>query len=797
MRFLAGHHDFAAALRSLRRSPGFLAIAVLSLGLAIGLNTTMLAMIDAVMHPYIPYPNAGRLYDLTPYGSTRDHAWLQRPMYLAVRARKDLYSQLVPYAMSQGLVQANGHLVRGFNLTVGTRLFDALGVKPVAGRFFDAAGDNPADASAAVIGYQLWQQQFGGSTDLASMRLIVGGHTYAVIGVLPPSVHYPGRDVLLAMPKASETSIDGGWVSALLVLKPGDTRARVKAQLDAMATQFARDYHANPADFDYRLDSIIPPGRVPRGQMLIAAVVTVLVLVVACLNLANLMLARGLSRRRELAVRMAIGASRGAIIRHVFVECALIAALGGAWGILLSIWGVKLAEGHMPGMIRQLGFVTPHLSWRVLALGIAVTAGTVLLAGVAPALGAGRANVGDAMKNGGGSSTARHIRLYRLVVIGEIAVALGVMIFATIGFGGYYRRATVRFGYDADHVLDSQVSIGRDCATRTGGSRVWFDMARRLDAVPGVRAAAIYATSFPIRSVVTSDQPGVPEQRVLGRGMSLGYTVTTPDYFRVYNYPIVAGRDFEPGDGDSVGVAIVNRRLAAKLWPFMSPVGRLLKLGPANSGAAWVRVVGVVGSRNASADSASDDSPLLTVARPFGCYSAAVAIRTNGPTGATGAASYHVLRAATPPAGYVAEFRTAREEYDASLRSDRMATLALVSCGAFALVLCAFGVFGVLSYAVGQRTREFAMRTALGAPSPHLIGIVVRDALEMVLGGTALGGSAAVLLVFQGLRGSGSLSFAVALASAEAIVIVASLAACIPPVHRALHADPVELLRAT
>ncbi len=797
-RVFSGHHDILAALRSLRRSPGFVAIAVLSLGLAIGLNTTMLAMMDAILRPYVPYANPDRLFDLVPYGMTREKAWLQRPMYLAVRARTDLYAQVIPYGFGNNLILADGHLVNGWTTTVGTGMFEALGVKPVIGRLFDTARDDPADADAAIIGYQLWQENFGGATDLGALRLTVSGRSYSVVGVMPPAVHYPSfGDVWMPMPKAQETSADGSWVRALLVLKPGDTPARVKGQLDAMASQFALDYHADRADFDYRLESVVSPGHPPQGPALVAALVTALVLLVACLNLANLMLARGLGRRRELAVRMAIGASRAAIVRHVLVECGLIAILGGLWGILLSVWGVQLAEGHMPGMIRQLGFVTPHLSWRVLVIGIAVTGGTVLIAGLAPALNAARANVGDAMKDGGGSSTGRHSRLYGVVVVGEVAVALGVTIFSMIALVDYYRKATVHFSYDAEHVYDSAIQIGRRCDSSAAGRNLWSDMARRLDAVPGVRAAALFTTNFPVQNAVTSDQPGIPEQRVLGRGLTLGYTVTTPDYFRVYNYPIVAGRDFQPGDADSGGVAIVNRALAKQMWPLMSPVGRLLKLGSSRSAAPWVRVIGVVGSREPGADSAGDDSPQLTVARPFSCSGATVAIRTAGTRRDVGGAAYHVLRAATPPAGYVAEFRSSKEQYEAFLRNDRMTTLALVSCGLFALLLSAVGVYGVLSYAVGQRTREFAMRTALGARSPDLIRIVVRDALQMVLGGTALGGAVAVMIVAPNLRGSGSLSFAVALAGAEAVIVAASLAACIAPIRRAVRADPVDLLRST
>ncbi|MGH7670913.1 MAG: ABC transporter permease [Gemmatimonadaceae bacterium] len=798
-RLFAGHHDMLAALRSLRRSPGFVAIAVLSLGLAIGLNTTMLSMIDAIINPYVPYAQPERLFDLVPYGMTRDKVFLQRPMYLAVRARKDLYADLVPYDFAHGVTEANGHLVSTFAITTGTRLFDVLGVKPVLGRVFDTTRDDPADAAAAVIGYQLWQEDFGGAADLPRLHLTFSGRTYSVIGVMAPAVNYPfNADLWLAMPRAQETSADGAdWVHALVRLKPGDTRARVRTQLDAIAGQVALQYVADRSMFAYRLDPLVHGHGHPAAGTMVAALVSILVLIVACLNLANLMLVRGLSRRRELAVRLALGSSRGAIMRHVFVEAGILSAIGGLWGVLLSVWGVKLAERHMPTMIRQLGFVTPHVSWRVVSVGVLVTAATMVIAGLAPAIHASRANVSDAMKDGGSASTGRRGRLYRLVVVAEIAVALVVMIGATFAMNTWRRESGVTFSYDAEHVVWADVRPRRSCDSLNARQQFWIDMTQRVAAVNGVRYAAAFATQFPLANRITSDQPGSPIQIVLGRGTSLGYTATTPDYFRVYGYPIVAGRDFEPGDGAGAGAAIVNRALAAKLWPFMSPVGRLLKLGPAASNAPWIKVVGVVGPQSTNPDSTDDGTPFLTVVRHLDCRSATVAARTTIPPTRVSASVYHVVRAAVPSGGLVTEFRSPRVDYDEGLRMARLTTLMFVVFGAFAVLLSAMGVYGVLGYAVGQRHREFAMRTALGAQPPNIAHIVVREAMEMVLGGTALGAIGALIVAFSAFEGAHGFEGAVALVIAEVVVILASFAACIIPIRRAVCADPVELLRAT
>lgn len=794
-RLFSGHHDILAALRSLRRSPGFVAIAVLSLGLAIGLNTTMLAMMDAILHPYVPYSHPEGLFEIVAYGMTRGGEWIRRPMYLAVRQRTDLYAAIVPYDFSNGVAEVNGHLVRTMAATTGTHLFDVLGVKPIVGRTFNTARDDPADADAVVVDYQMWQEDLGGKRDLAGLHLTYNGRTYSVIGVMPPSMHYPFAGLWFAMPKANETSADGSPQGrALIRLRAGDTEARVKGQLDALAGEMATRYDGNRLDFDYRMDSLMPGKGRPSEYALLTAVVTALVLFVACLNLANLMLARGLARRRELAVRMALGANRGAIARHVLVECALLAGLGGAWGVLLSVWGVKLAEAHLPTAIRELGFHTPHVSWHVVGFGVLVTAATVLIAGLAPALHAARANVNDAMKDGGSSSTGRQSRLYRLVVVGEIAAALMVMIVAMFWVGLLHQESSFTFSYDAGRMLGGYVASRKVCDSSSAHEQFWQDMTTRIAAMPGVRYAVATQTALPVHNIVTSDQPGTPIERPLGRGMSLGYTVTTAQYFRVYDFPIVAGRDFQPGDAMGPGVAIVNRELAAKLWPLMSPVGRLIKLGPAASNAPWVRVVGVVAPRTTAGDSTRDDTPLLTVARPLRCLSASLDVRTSGPPTQVAAAVYHVVRVAVPPGAVVTEFRSPSAEYEAGLRVARLTTLLFVSLGAFALLLSAVGIFGVLNYAVRLRTREFAMRLALGARTPDILRIIVRDAMEMVLGGTAVGATASLVVGFEAFQDPHGFAV-IALVAAEAVVIAVSLAACIGPVRQATRSDPVALLR--
>jgi putative ABC transport system permease protein len=807
-RIFAGHHDVLAALRSLRRSPGFVAIAVISLGLAIGLNTTTFALIDATEHPYVAYDRPEQLFSVVPYGWGRDRASLGHQMYLAMRDRADLFGAVVPYTHAwSGVIEANGHLLQGSQVAVGTGMFRLLGVQPFLGHVFNADRDDPADAGTAVISYGLWRAQYGGNPNLGRLTVSLNDVTYAVVGVMPPdAMGATGGEVWVPLPTTAKGADDGITMAAAIVrLKPGDTRARVKAQLDVLSERFSADYRGERALFDYRIESVIPRGVKPGDLPMTFALITWVMLVIACLNLANLMLARGLGRRREIAVRMAVGANGAAVMRYVFTECAVLAVSGGLWGVLLSLWGVKLAEHHMPPQAAALRLTTPHLNWRIVAFGMFVTATTVLLAGLVPALRARRTDVNEAMKDGGAGSTGRPSRTYRYLVIGEIALALFVLVGSTSAFRLVRRMMDHPPSYADQHSLSAFV-VPRGATCKPGDTLSSFvaDITARARAAPGVELAAASMVKRSVRSMVTSDQSGGDPVEafplVQPGGTDPGYRVVTPDYLRLLGVPVTAGRDFEPGDITS-GAAIVNWHLAAQLWPFESPVGRLIKLGPAVSSAPWVRVVGVAGSRiRPPPDSSPDPAPDLSVVRRAGCVATTIEIRTTGQNPATKGAFYHALRASVP-VGIVTEPRTPSDWYESNLTTGRLYTMIFTAFGLFALSLSTIGVYGVLNYAVGQRIREFAMRIALGALTPDVFRIVMRDALVMVLAGTGFGalfglGFSILLASFAfGVRAPAADVWA--LVWAEAILVSVSVAACLGPARRASRADPLEIMRST
>lgn len=791
-RLFAGHVDVLAALRSLRRSPGFVAIAVLSLGLGVGLNTTTLSMIDAIRHPYVPYRDPAELYSISTVSWGRDRVAGARDMYEALVARRDLYADQVPMVSSVELVEGTEGMQNRFVSYVGPNFFDLLGVSAIRGRVFHAGANGSADASGAVISSGLWQAQFGGDPHLDQLKLTIGGVSRRVIGVLPAAM---SGSVFVPMPVDSVRTLARPVnIESFVRLRPGMSRAYVKAQLQQVSRRVALDAHDDPLMFDYRVFSLNPEPQPIRALDVALAGAALLALLVACFNLANLMLVRGLARRREVAVRLAVGASTGAIIRYVLTECVILAMLGGSWGLLASMWGVKAAERYMPRAVESFGFVAPHLSWRVAAIGIATVVAAILLVGVLPAFRASRVEVGEAMKEGGAGTTGRATRSQYALVIAEVAMSLVVMMAAGLLIRAANRQDTnVTWGYDVDHVLLSAVyPTAAACSTSTSGTYL-SDLAAHLNSTPDVRYATAYRTvALPGRRI-TSDAANAAEAR------ELSYTVATPDYFKASGIGIAKGRDFLPGDLLGGGVAIIDRGTAALLWPLQSPIGRMLKLGASKSNAPWVRVVGVSGSVNdlSNPDAATARGNPVVVG-PSTCGVAGIRVRVAQTKGRTPTAIFHALVAAAPGAR-VMDVRSPKAGYEAIVASRRLIAGIFIMIGVFALSLAAIGVYAILSYMVGQRYREFAMRIALGAEHRDIFAIVWHDALVMVLAGTGIGAFGA--MAFGPLLGEDWLNQVlptdvISLVSAEVVLMLVALAVCIPPVRRAMRANPVDLLRA-
>jgi putative ABC transport system permease protein len=788
------------ALRSLRTSPGFVAVSVVSLGLGLALVTTMVALLDAATHPYVPYRDPDRLYDVRYWLSGTDQRFSFSWVVAALRERTRAFEAILPYALTGMRVGgvAGGEGGAGGDVGVAkvpARLFAVLGVRPSRGRLLDSAD---AGGDAVVVSDALWRRLFAGRRGLAGASLALGDRRYAVVGIMPGGMRFPrNASVWMALPDSSSLGPDRAS-SIMIKLRPGVSREGANAELAAVASYLTRTYHTEGAPFAFYLWPLRDdPMRL--GDIHIAMLGAALaVLLIACANLANLMLARGLAKRREVALRLAIGASRGAVVRMMFAECAVLTAAGAALGVALSLWGVKLLESQVPRQLWWLGIVRPQMSWRVFALAALAAGLAALLFGLLPAVRVARSvSLDEPLKDGAGT-TARSRHRYSALVISEVALALVLLMGAGLLLKMVHRIASYEFNFAARQLLRSGIFLPKPPegeATGLLGKELAVVAAVRT--VPGVVDATAESSTQAPGGAVTAEMGG-DSTRLLSL---LTYSVVTPGYLRTMGLPVLQGRDFEPGDLAGDGTVILNSVAAARLYPRQRAVGRMIKLGAPASNAPWLRIVGVCRTKSEGLPGMTEFAPDVYVARRPGPASrlATVYIRTIRSDPRLTAAVQKELGSLGPGVGsWVSPYLA---WWEAELQSQGFLARLFVTMGAFALLLAAVGVYGVLAYAVNRRLREFAVRIAVGAGRVDLLKLVLHDGLVMALAGTGLGAFAALwasgllatLLEDQAVLPTDVL----VLIASEAVLLAVAAVAALASALRAMRADPIQILRAT
>lgn len=686
---------------------------------------------------------------------------------------------------------------------VGADYFTMLGVRPVEGRVF-AAADTASHPTPVVISFTFWTSQFHRDPRLRGLTVALRDGVHPVAGVAPPTMGMldgsqlmpPDVYEIMADPPAHYLAGPYDQFTGLVRVGAGVPLQRIATALEPGRRQVAAMFPQPDHVVGYQVQPLVTPAAPLRDLHLALAGAAFLVLLVASLNLANLMVARGLARQHEFAVRLAIGADHTAIARTVFVECTVLAFLGGVVGTVLSTWGVHLLEFNMPPELSEFGFLRPHLNGHIVAADIGVTVIALLVAGLVPALQAHDGSTAVTLKDGGSGATARSNRWYRGLVVAEVAGALVLTTASGLLTRSAILFARTKFAYDAKHLYTVSLYPQRLCPREDSTSLFYNDLARKLEKVPGVRYVAATALGRLERHIMTSDQSSGVVQRP-----EPGYTITTPDFFRALGVPMVAGRDFGPGDVVTGGTAIVNEYTAHRFWPFESAVGHELKLGSFASNAPWVRIIGVARQpRRTGDDGYAGSIPDVVVAGSAGCATHDLKIRVANDDPRNLVLIRHALVAALPAGGYGPNFRWELAAHTAELTRRTFMAWVFISLASFVLLLAVVGVYGVVNYIVGQRMREFAIQLALGASPTDLLRVVIRDALVMVLGGIAVGAFLAIsfgqLFDFTWL-GRIPASDVVALVVAEAVVVLASLAACVAPAIRASRANPVDVLRAT
>ncbi|MFZ0910699.1 MAG: ABC transporter permease [Candidatus Acidiferrales bacterium] len=802
--------DLRFGARMLRNIPGFTAVAVLTLALGIGTNTAVFSLLNGVLLHPLPYRDPGRLtlvWEKDEQGH-RDNATFAT--YTDWKAMSKSFEELSLYRLWMPIVSDSGDPEQLTGLRVTTNYFRMLGVRPALGRDFLPEEDAPSASHVVIISHGLWQRRFNSDPDIAGKTMSLNSVPYVVAGVLPANF-----ESLMRMNSREPTPEIWGalgydaslpWACrtchhliAIGRLRPGVTFAQATAEMDTIAAAlwkaYPKDYSAAGVILTPLREELLGP--VGTTLLLLFGAVT-LVLLVACTNLANLLLARATQRNKEIVVRTALGAARGRIFRQLLTENCLLALLGAAAGLIPAYWTPELLASLGAGDIPRLAEV--RLDWRVVLFTFGLALLTGLVSGIAPALGAWKTNLQDALKEGArGSSGEAAGRLRGVLVVSEVALSLMLMLGAGLLLRSLLHLLTVSPGFDATNVLTMRVSIVGQKYDDDKILRQFYDQAlERVRALPGVEAAGA-VSEIPLGG--NMDMYGFHAEGKINPNPELDASAerycVSPGYRGAMRIPLLRGRDFgETDNAAAPQVILINDESGRQMWPGEDPLGKRVKIGGIDK--PWWTVVGVVGSvRQYGLDLAPTMQFYVPHAQwPFPDSDMSLAIRTSDAPTAIAGAARDAIRSLDPNQP-ISRVMPLGDYVGVSVQSRRLSLILLGSFAAIALLLSVVGIYGVTAYAVAQRTREIGVRMALGAQGRQVVLLLLRQELVLVMAGVALGVAASAAFT----RLPASMLFEVKPTDPVTIVLVSvlllgvALLACWIPARRATRIDPMVALR--
>jgi predicted permease len=803
--------DSRYAVRMLLRNPGFTIVAVLTLALGIGANTAIFSVVNSVLLAPLPYPGASRLVSVYQKTADGNYNAFSTPNFLAWRDQVRVFEQfgaIRPAAFNLSGGDQPERII-GANVSVG--ILPLLGVNPILGRMFLDEEDQPAGRSVVILSYGFWQRRFGGDPNVLGKPLTLNGASYTVVGVMPRGFKLPqGEHELWAPLQLNPADVNGAsrgihWIFGLARLKPGITPEQAQKEADSVAHRLGQEHPQTDAGQGLLLVPLIDDlvGNIrPVLWILLGAVG--LVLLIACANVANLLLARASVRQREIAVRTALGASRTRTVCQLLTESFLLAGLGGTVGLVIAFRSVPLLVSLAPAAsIPRAGDIA--VDGKVLIFTLIMTLVTGLVFGVVPTLQASKCDLNETLKQSGRSSGSnlRHRRVRSALVVCEVAVAVMLLVGAGLLLRSFVRLRNVNPGFNARHILSLQLSVPRSKSSGEQLTDFRRQVVERVAALPGVESAAV-TRDVPLSGVdpslffsIEGRPPAAPGKEPVAR-----WRMTTPGYFRTMGISLLAGRDFTDQDSPtSGGVAIVSQAMARQYWPNDDPIGKVIR--PGYPGVSKLcTIVGVVGDVRQWL--AIDEPP--TAYYPYSQIPASlgpiifgritlVVRATSDPSSLANAIrqQIHLIDADAP----VYQVSTMDELLAGAASSTRFQMVLLGIFAAVGLLLAAVGIYGLISYSVTQRTREIGVRMALGAGRCDVLRLVVRQGVILSLMGVGVGLAAALGLtrlmssLLYGVAPTDLATFGLVPLGLIAVAVLASYV----PARRATKVDPIVALR--
>ncbi|HVN05993.1 MAG TPA: ABC transporter permease [Bryobacteraceae bacterium] len=801
--------DLRYAVRTLRKSPGFALFAVLALALGLGANAAIFSVVDAVLLRPLPFRDAGRLVEVW-----EDDSHMGFPLDTPAPAnfadwkhRNHVFTDMAALKGDLYALTGDGPPEQVEGSPVTANLFPLLGVSPILGRGFSATEDQPGGPRVALISYGLWQRRFAGDRTIAGRDIWLDNEKYQVIGVMPRGVTFPEQSQIwlpLALGPREWAQRDSHYLRVFARLKPGVTLAQAQREMTGIARQLTVEYPATNTNLGATVVSLRDQlvGNLKAALWAVTAGVGC-VLLIACANLAGLLLARAAGRRREFAVRAALGAGRARLATQALVESLLLAALGGALGVMLAVWAIPFLRHLVPTTLAA--WSQPRIDWPLLAFLACASILAAVLSGTLPAMVLSRAGWAGSLRQGGRTSTGGSSRLRRLLIIGEVGLAVVLLVGAGLLTKTLWKLSHVPLGFRPGGVLTMRTAlpISSDTPYRdfTARSEFYRRVLEKVTALPGVVSAG-YTTFLPLTNdggtsafIVEGAPPPLP-----GQINDANHRAISAAYLETIGVRLRAGRSFRDADGPAAPlVAIVNQAMARQYWPAQNPLGRRFRFDRDKS--PWFTIVGVVDDvRQMGIDlngRAEMYFPCRQAAGTYGYFTPRdLAIRVNGDplsyATAVERAIWEVDR--NQP---VADVMPMQQLIAGKLVSRDIAVKLIGAFAALSLLLAALGLYGLLAYTVTQRRREIGVRMALGARPGQVLEAVLREGLYLVLGGLAIGAAASWAV----MRGLASLLYSVSPsdpvvfgAAAAVLLLVGSIASCVPA-YRAASIDPVTALR--